>query len=264
MIYHLLFTFYYCMYKNFIIALIFLMIGYQPLIHGQDIDSVDVKKEYKAVEIIGIAVPAAMIAYGLISLDDNEIRKIDFNVRNSLENNNRFMNVEIDDYLQYAPLIAAYTMKFCKVKSAHNLLDMTIFYGLSNIITAGVVQGTKRIIERERPDYSDKLSFPSGHTSTAFVAAEFLYQEYKDKSIWIGIGGYSLATFVGIARIYENRHWVSDVVAGAGIGILSTKAVYWAYPHLLRLIGKNEQDLNTYIYPGYSNGNLTIALSHRF
>ena len=252
------------MYRNFIIAMIFLMTGYQPFMFGQDVDSIPEKKEYRAVEVVGIAVPTVMITYGLISLGDNCIRKIDFNVRNSLERNDRFRNFEIDDYLQYAPAAAAYTMKFSKVESAHNLLDMTILYGLSNLLTTGIVRGTKHTIGRERPDFSDLRSFPSGHTSTAFVAAEFLYQEYKDKSIWIGIGGYSVATFVGIARVCENRHWVSDVVAGAGVGIISTKAVYWVYPHLRRLVGKKDQVLSTYVFPGYSNGNLTLALLHRF
>ena len=240
------------------------MICYQPFLYGQDIDSIPQKKEYKATEIIGIAVPAAMITYGLISLGDNGIRNIDFKVRNSLEQNNRFWNKEIDDYVQYVPAAAAYAMKFCKVESAHNLLDMTILYGLSNIVAAGAVRGTKYITHRERPNGSGHYSFPSGHTSTAFVAAEFLYQEYKDKSIWIGICGYSVATFVGIARIYNNKHWVSDVVAGAGVGILSTKAVYYAYPYLRKAMGKNDHALNTYVFPGYNNGNITLALSHSF
>jgi membrane-associated phospholipid phosphatase len=132
------------------------------------------------------------------------------------------------------------------------------------MLAGGITYGTKITIGRERPDKSNTKSFPSGHTETAFVAAEFLYQEYKDKSIWIGIGGYSVATFVGIARVYNNRHWVSDVVAGAGIGILSTKAVYWVYPHLQKTLGKKDTSLNTFVLPGYSNGHLTLSLSHTF
>ena len=254
-------------------AIILLLMLFQPFLYGQVnensfinsiVDSVPKKQGSKAPEIIGVALPAAMITYGLISLGDNGIRQIDHTVRNSLEQNNRFWHISADDYLQFAPAVAAYSMKFIKVKSTHNLLDMTILYGLSNILAGGITQGIKITVGRERPDQSNTKSFPSGHTETAFVAAEFLYQEYKDQSVWISIGGYGVATFVGVARIYNNKHWVSDVVAGAGIGILSTKAVYWAYPYLRKTFGKNDKNLNTFIFPGYSNGKISLALTHTF
>lgn len=228
------------------------------------VDSIPKKQSCKATEIIGIAVPSAMVTYGLISLGNNGIRQIDYDVRNSLERNNSFWHTRADDYLQFTPAVAAYTMKFCKVESTHDLLDMTILYGLSNILAGGIVQATKIVVGRERPNNSGYHSFPSGHTETAFVAAEFLHQEFKDKSVWISIGGYGVATFVGIGRIYNNKHWVSDVVAGAGIGILSTKAVYWVYPYLQKKLGKKDKPLQTFIFPGYSNGNLSLALSHAF
>ena len=250
------------MRRVFTIVLVLML--FQSILFGQTADSIPEKKVIKVTEIISVALPSAMITYGLISLGDNGIRKIDFNVRNSLERNNRFWQISADDYLQFAPAAAAYTMKFCKVESTHNLLDMTILYGLSNILAGGIVQGTKMISGRERPNFTNKHSFPSGHTETAFVAAEFLHQEYKDKSIWISIGGYSVATFVGVARIYNNKHWVSDVITGAGIGILSTKVVYWIYPYFKEKIGKKDQQLHTFIFPGYSNGNLSLALSHTF
>jgi len=221
-------------------------------------------KERNFGEIVGVALPSAMIMYGVISLGDNAIREIDFHTRHSLEINDRFWNTHVDDYMQFAPAVAAYTLKLCKVESAHNLLDMTILYGISSILAGGIISQTKKITARERPDHSNFRSFPSGHTQTAFVAAEFLHQEYNNQSVWISIGGYSAATFVGIARVYNNRHWVSDVVAGAGIGILSTKIVYWIYPCFQKKIGKNNQSLKTFVFPGYSNGNLCVNLSHTF
>jgi membrane-associated phospholipid phosphatase len=221
-------------------------------------------KEDNFAKIIGIALPSAMITYGLISLGDNDIRGIDFHARHSLEINNRFWNTHVDDYMQFSPAVAAYTLKLCKVESRHNLLEMTILYGVSSILAGGIVSKTKVITGRERPDHSNNLSFPSGHTQTAFVAAEFLHQEYKNQSVWISIGGYSAAAFVGIARIYNNKHWVSDVVAGAGIGILSTKVVYWTYPYFREKIGKNDKPLQTVIFPGYNNGYVSLNLSHIF
>jgi len=241
-----------------------LLMIYQSCLYGQVADSIPEKKENKTTDIISIAIPAALITYGLISLGDNGIRNIDYNVQNSLEQHDRLWCIKADSYVQFSPAVAAYTLKFCKVESAHNLLDMSIQYGLSNLLAGGIVRGTKNVIGRERPDKSNNLSFPSGHTETAFVAAEFLFQEYKDKSIWIGIGGYSVATFVGVARVYNNKHWVSDVVAGAGVGILSTKVVYMIYPYLQKKIGKKGQPLHTFVLPGYSDGGPNLALSHTF
>jgi len=239
----------------------------QSVLHGQ-VDSIPKKRDCKATKIIGIALPSAMITYGLISLGDNGVRQIDFNVHNSLEQNNRFWHKHAEDYIQFAPAAAAYALKFCKVNNANSLLDMTILYGLSNAVAGCIVQGGKFIIGRERPDNSNHFSFPSGHTETAFVAAEFLHQEFKDQSVWISVGGYAAATFVGVARVYNNKHWVSDVVTGAGIGILSTKAVYWVYPYLKKefekRFGKKDKPLHALVFPEYSHGNLGLALSYSF
>lgn len=259
------------------LAICLLLATFQPFLYGQAneriapnsiSDSIPQKHGGKATEIVGIAVPAAMITYGLISLGDNGVRQLDSTVYKSIQKNNWFWRVHAEDYVQFAPAVAAYALKFCNVESKHNLLDMTILYGLSNLVAGGITQSGKYIIGRERPDQSNNQSFPSGHTETAFVAAEFLHQEYNDKSVWISVGGYAAATFVGVARVYHNKHWVSDVVTGAGIGILSTKAVYWVYPYLQKAFekkfGKKEKPLQTLILPGYNNGNLSLTLSKTF
>ena len=243
--------------------LIIVSVLFQSFVYGQ-MD--EVSKPYgKTSEIIGIAVPSAMLMYGFISLGDNGIRVLDFDVKNSIQRNNAFWYTHVDDYVQFFPAVLAYTMKLFKMESTHNLVDMSIIYGLSNILAGGIVGQTKRMTGRDRPDHSNNRSFPSGHTETAFVSAEFLHQEFKNQSVWISIGGYSAATFVGIARVYNNKHWVSDVVAGAGIGILSTKAMYWTYPHLQKLFRKKDQPQHqTLIFPAYSNGNLSLNLSSMF
>lgn len=238
--------------------------GNENIVINATTDSIPKKHNNKATKIVGIALPATMITYGLISLGNNGIRQVDYNVHNSLEQNNSFWHISADNYLQFAPAAAAYALKFCNVKSTHNLLDMTILYGLSNLVAGGITYGTKITVGRERPDQSDHQSFPSGHTQTAFVAAEFLHQEYKDKSVWISIGGYGAATFIGIARVYNNKHWVSDVITGAGVGILSTKLVYWIYPYLQKAFEKKDKPLQTFIFPGYGDGVLSLNLSKTF
>ena len=109
------------------------------------------------------------------------------------------------------------------IKGKHNFKERTIILGTSYLIMSASVLSLKSITKVERPDGSAFNSFPSGHTATAFASAELLWQEYKDISIWYGITGYLVAASTGAFRIYNDKHWLTDVVAGAGIGILSTK-----------------------------------------
>ena len=122
----------------------------------------------------------------------------------------------------------------------------------------------KRTGNVERPDGSSKNSFPSGHTATAFMGAEFLYQEYKDVSIWYGVAGYVVATGTGMFRMYNNRHWLTDVAAGAGIGILSTKIAYWIHPLIKRTIFKDRESANGIVMPFYNGREYGLGLSMTF
>lgn len=94
-------------------------------------------------------------------------------------------------------------------------------------IDAAVTYSLKPLIRSERPDGSDHHSFPSGHTSLAFTGASVLFKETRHISPWIGIAGYAAATGIAIERVHNNHHHWADVLAGAGIGILSTEAGYW-------------------------------------
>lgn len=86
--------------------------------------------------------------------------------------------------------------------------------GAAMLVTAGL----KETISRTRPDGSDDKSFPSGHTSTSFAAAATLTNRYGWK---VGLPAHALAAFVGASRVEANRHFVTDVLAGAAIGELS-------------------------------------------
>ena len=119
---------------------------------------------------------------------------------------------------------------------------------------SGSVTGLKDLTKIERPDGSANNSFPSGHTATAFSGAEFLWQEYKDVNIWYGISGYAVAAGTGFFRIYNGRHWLSDVAMGAGIGIMSTKIAYWVFPYVQKHFFKSRKEVGAIISPFY-NGN---------
>lgn len=74
----------------------------------------------------------------------------------------------------------------------------------------------------------------SRHTATAFVGAEMLYQEYRTTHPWIGYTAYGLSAAVAYLRMHNDRHWANDILAGAAVGMLSTKFAYWLYPKLFR------------------------------
>jgi membrane-associated phospholipid phosphatase len=244
-----------------IYTLIGLTILIHPAGHAQENDSLP---DNRGERLATLALPAALIAYGALSMGDNRLRQLDFSVRDRLVENDAVWNQKWDDYLQYLPAATAFGMKIAGAKSTHNLKDMTILYVLSNLLSTGIVQGGKHLVARERPDGSNRQSFPSGHTATAFVAAELLYQEYGERSVWTGIAGYSVASLVGVARICNNKHWLSDVVAGAGAGILSTKIAYWSYPYLQNIFTGRRKPSSVHLFPSYSSGAWGVQFSCAF
>jgi membrane-associated phospholipid phosphatase len=153
------------------------------------------------------------------------------------------------------------------VKGKNNLVDRSVLYVLSNLIGNGLVFSTKKFSHVMRPDSSNYYSFPSGHTAKAFLAAEFLRQEYKHRSHWYGVAGYAVAIGSGVLRMYNNKHWLNDVVAGAGVGILSTRLAYWIYPKLKNTLVRPDKRAgkgSTVLLPTYEHGAVGMALVHQF
>ena len=136
-------------------------------------------------------------------------------------------NRHADDYLQYLPAAVMLGMKLGRVEGRSSWGRMLASDALSAWLMGGVVYSLKQTTHVVRPDGSNDHSFPSGHTVTAFMTATMLAKEYGHKSPWIGIGAYSVATATGLMRMANNKHWLSDVLTGAGIGILSTELGYY-------------------------------------
>ncbi|MDD6553369.1 MAG: phosphatase PAP2 family protein [Prevotellaceae bacterium] len=117
-----------------------------------------------------------------------------------------------------------------------NLGEQIIVTTISIAMQESSVTFLKNNTHVQRPDLSAHNSFPSGHTTMAFVGAELLYQEYGATSSLIGIIGYLIAACTGFLRMYNNRHWLTDVVAGAGLGILIVRFAYWLLPRIMKKI----------------------------
>lgn len=131
-----------------------------------------------------------------------------------------------DDYLQYAPAALMLGLKIGGVRGRSSWGRMLVSDAFSVALMAGAVNSLKYTCRMPRPDGSNNKSFPSGHTATAFMAATMLHKEYGPRSLWYSIAGYSMATVTGVSRMLNNKHWFSDVLVGAGIGILSVELGY--------------------------------------
>lgn len=144
-----------------------------------------------------------------------------------------------DDYLQYAPTATVYALKLAGVKGRNNTGRATLSYVTSLAIMGILVNTIKYTSRVERPDGSKKNSFPSGHTAMAFTNAGFLDKEYGLVNSAYSIAGYGSATLTGLGRNLNNRHWVPDVLAGAGIGILSSELGYFFIDKFYKNKGDN-------------------------
>ncbi len=193
--------------------------------NAQVTDSLSIYKPHKslfdtkAYQMTYVAVP--LIAAGLIVKGEDDHFQ-------SLRND--YMpefHTNVDDYLQLSPAVIMYALKACGVESRSSWGRMMTSDAFAGALTLSSVMLIKNTTNVMRPDGSTANSFPSGHTATAFMAATMLHKEYGNVSPWISIGGYSLATATGMMRVVNNRHWMSDVLVGAGIGILSTELGYF-------------------------------------
>ena len=133
----------------------------------------------------------------------------------------------IDDYTQFFGPAMVVGLKLGGYEGRSDWPRLLASAGMSYAIMAGFVNGIKYTAKEMRPDGSTANSWPSGHTATAFVGASLLHKEYGlTRSPWWSVAGYGVATATGVMRVLNNRHWVSDVMSGAGIGILSTELGY--------------------------------------
>lgn len=244
------------------IVIVFLL--FTSLTFGQNVknDTIqkkqDVKFNYKS-----LIIPTTLIGYGIIGIESDGLKLFNSEIKEEI-NEHIDEKLTIDDFSQYAPFLSVYGLNAIGIKGKNNFKDRTIILGTAYIIMGTTVYGMKKLTAIERPDGSSKNSFPSGHTATAFMGAEFLYQEYKDISIWYGITGYIVATGTGFFRMYNDRHWFTDIVTGAGIGILSTKIAYWVYPWLKEKVFKNKNDTNGLVMPFYNGKEYGLGLSLSF
>lgn len=210
-----------------------------------------------------LIIPAVCIAYGVASLNIKALRQLNFSTRDEVLEDSP-ARTQWNNFTQYLPAVIVYGFNAAGIKGKHNFGDMTIIYATSQLLSASMVLPLKSLVRERRPDNSDYMSFPSGHTAVAFSSAQFMFREYKDSDWWLSLCGYPIAIFTGIYRVTNNKHYVGDVVAGAGFGILSTELAYWLYPKIHALLDRGKRRTQTMIVPAYQQGSYNVALIRTF
>ncbi len=204
--------------------------------HEDTIHSLNFRYAGKQRELKPWIAPAVLVTSGI---GTHFMSGLNEGVRDFMQENLAYTG-SIDDYGQYAPLAAVYLLNLAGVKGKNNFGNRSAIVFKSILLSSTLTYRLKVWVSATRPDGSVH-SFPSGHTSTAFTFAQFMHREYGDRNPWYSVGAYSGAAAVGIMRMAKNAHWLSDVLMGAGIGILSTELVYlthqykWDNEHLKRL-----------------------------
>ena len=259
--------------RNTLLAILLALTMSNFSAYSQAIDSVypkpDSLKNWYAGQVLPkpklkpatFVLPGLLVGYGFVAVHNKgAVRNLDFTTKAELQEDHPLFAAHVDDYLQFAPIATVYALNLAGVKGDHHSFDVSMLYASSSAIMFFSTQLVKKDIGRMRPDHSGANSFPSGHTASAFMAAELLHQEYKDVNPWIGYSGYIVATATGTLRLYNNKHWFSDVVAGAGFGIASTKISYLVYPYIKGLFGSRKQS-NFVLMPYYREGSTGFLFS---
>jgi hypothetical protein len=199
----------------------FIILTLGPLAVAKPQDSVSHKKL-----VPQIITPITLITTGIIVNNSQLEKNLQENLRSNVGDQ---FNSDLDDYLQYAPIAELYIADIAGVKSRNHWFDQTKYLLISNLISSGITHGLKHLTLKARPNGAP-YSFPSGHATFAFTNATVLFNEIQETSPLLAFSGYAFAASTGAFRMLNNKHWLSDVMVGAGIGIFVTEIVYYLEP----------------------------------
>lgn len=202
---------------------------------------------------------AALIGTGIYTMQDNGFYS-SHDARDLRHKVAPEFSTRVDDYLMFLPIAYMYGFNAFSSQNRHEMPRQTALLLASGVLTSAIVWPSKKFTNIDRPN-GENHAFPSGHTAYAFTIATLVDKEFRHKSPWISVGSYTLAGATGVLRVMNNKHWMADVLAGAGVGILSTNTVYWLHDKIF----KNDKGYNTSFVPVVlPSGQPGMGLSVRF
>lgn len=195
---------------------------------AQPLTPADSLPVHKPLNLRQFYAPASLIIGGLLANGHSE-ESLKNEVAESRNRHIPHFHTKIDNYMQFSPLVVAYGLDAFGIQSKTDVLNRTAILIKGEAMALTTTTILKSATHTLRPDGSSYNSFPSGHTTQVFAAATFLNEEYKDRYPWMPYASYTVASSVGLLRVANNRHYISDVLVGAGIGYLSMKVAYWTH-----------------------------------
>ena len=200
--------------------------------------------------------PVAMVGIGAWGVTNGWLRRVDRHISRELGCHSMH---HVDDVLEFVPHLAMVLPDGWLGPSRYSWRERAALTVTGSLITELIVQPVKRLVHSERPDGSDCRSFPSGHTARAFMGAELLRIAYGG---WVPYAGYAVAAATGVMRMAAGRHWFTDVVAGAGIGIFSAQMARLLLPLERRLLGGSHRAVALAAYnPALRGPQLSLAIT---
>ncbi len=232
---------------NFRIIVFLFFFGSQSVI-AQQADSLRPEpKQAKNQFLKGAIVPAALLGLGFYTMQGNGVYS-SFDAQYDVQKTFPGFRTNADDFVFFVPVVGLYAFNAFSSQNKNRTSRQTMLLLSSATLMGAIVYPMKNFSYIWRPDDSNDHSFPSGHTSTAFVVAAVADREFRDKSRWISVGSYTIASATGVLRVLNNKHWISDVFAGAGIGLISVHSVYYVHDKWLK--NKNVSLVPTSMFGG--------------
>jgi hypothetical protein len=210
---------------------------------------------FKATQLI---VPSALIVTSAVGVCNGWFHSVNNGVKDGMEGWRKDKYLNIDDYLQYLPIAANVGLGLAGLKPRHPFKERIACTATAYIAMGIMVNVTKIAVGEKRPDSNAHNSFPSGNTATAFMGAELVRKEYGNTA---GFCAYAIAASVAVMRMYNNLHWLNDVIAGAGMGILSAKIGFWLLPWEKRLFGWDKAGNGTALVPCFNIHDNSLILT---
>lgn len=180
------------------------------------------------------AVPVGLVAVGSAGTLGHWFEPVNMGIRDGMARLRGGRYLRFDDFLVPLPGVAYFSLGALGVRCKHDFKERLAVGVTAYACSGALALGGKYCCGVMRPDNSSRTSFPSGHSALVFTGAELMREEYG----WgPGLASYGVAAVVGFLRMYNERHWLTDVLAGAGIGILSARVGYWMLPVYRRWFG---------------------------
>ncbi|MCH5215406.1 MAG: phosphatase PAP2 family protein [Muribaculaceae bacterium] len=210
----------------FMLSLVFSAHCQKTVVNNEFSAWTDSTSEYK-FNPTQLILPASLITVGAFGIYNGSFRQLDRYVKDKMDNLRGEHYFRADDYVRFLPAAAYLVLGSTGVKSKHSFKERVAVEVTAYMAMTALTEIGKYSFREKRPNSDARNSFPSGHTATVFTGAELMREEY---GIGFGIAAYTVATGVAFLRLYNGNHWLNDVIAGAGVGILSARIGYWMLP----------------------------------